>query len=515
LANAAGGFSLGFTLENSPLVAWAEDLPVLSPIGNIEIYVSKLARTDAGESVWQEYGAGSASGTGVSNRPGDSAYPALSFVRPSVLANVPGGGYTPVLAWLDGGDFTEPRAAQVYVRRVQPTSTLVEFSQPTYLVAENAGQAEITVVRRGVLTGETKVHYATEGGTATAGTDYTAVSGDLVFAPGETMKTFAVLVKLDDAIEEKETVGLILTNPSVGSDLGTIRAATLGIADSSQPPPPRGRIQFKLDRYEVNEGGGRAVIEVVRVEGSAGEVGVHYETLPLNVAAVVGAAIPNIDYTPVSGALTFADGVVSRTFEVPILEDTLVEPNEPLGLRLSEPTGGATLGAANALLTIVDNDKPPPTSTVQFNPSEYNVAENAGSVQLRVTRIGDTSTPASVGYFTPEVSVALVGVATPGFDFEITSGTLNFAPGETEKSFSVVIKSDNLAEGNEYFSVGLRNATGTTLGNPSTARVVIEETTPPAPSWSYRLCSRGIPHRRRSPRGNHYLWCVVKAVPAR
>jgi hypothetical protein len=164
LANAAGGFSLGFTLENSPLVAWAEDLPVLSPIGNIEIYVSKLTRTSTGESVWQEYGAGSASGTGVSNRPGDSAYPALSFVRPSVLANVPVVGYTPVLAWLDGADFTDPRAAQIYVRRAQPASTFVEFSQSTYLVAENAGQAEITVIRRGVLSGETKVHYATEGG---------------------------------------------------------------------------------------------------------------------------------------------------------------------------------------------------------------------------------------------------------------------------------------------------------------------------------------------------------------
>jgi hypothetical protein len=248
-------------------------------------------------------------------------------VRPGVLANVPALGNTPVIAWLDEGDFTEPRAAQVYVRRAQPASTLVEFSQSTYTVAENAGQAAITVVRRGVLTAETRVHYASEGGTATAGADYTAVSGDLVFAPGETTRTFVVPVKLDDAIEETETVGLILTNPSAGSDLGTTRAATLGITNSTPPPPPpAGRIQFKFDRYEVNEGGARALIEVVRLDGSAGEVGVHYETLPVNLAAAIGAAQPNIDYTSVAGTLTFADGVVSRTFEVPILEDTLTEP---------------------------------------------------------------------------------------------------------------------------------------------------------------------------------------------
>ncbi len=484
LAKADGGLSLGFTLDNAPLVAWAEDLPILAPIGNVEIYVSKLTRTNnTNELAWQEYGAGSASGAGVSSRPGDSLYPFLAFARPSPLAVVPIGGAGTVLAWLDTGDFTNTQVAQVYVRRAQPASTLVEFSQPTYLVTENAGQAEITVQRRGVLNVETRVRYATDGGTATPGTDYTAVSGDLVFAPGETTKTFLVPVKLDDVAEEKETVGLLLLNPSPGSDLGTVRAATLGIVDSITPPPPRGRLQFKLDRYEVNEGGGRAVIEVVRVDGSAGEVGVHYETLPLNVAngdaLVAGAALPNLDYTPVSGTLTFGDGVTSRIFEVPILEDTLVEGNELLGLRLREPTGGATLGTANALLTIVDNDIAPPISTIQFNPSEYHVAENAGSVELRVTRTGDTTTPASVDYFTPEVSVALVGVATPGADFEITSGTLNFAPGESEKKFSVAIKPDNLPEGNETFSVGLRNAHGAILGNPSNARVVIEEIAPP------------------------------------
>ena len=49
------------------------------------------------------------------------------------------------------------------------------------------------------------VAYATANGTATAGSDYTATSGTLVFAPGETSKTVAVPILGDTAYESDET----------------------------------------------------------------------------------------------------------------------------------------------------------------------------------------------------------------------------------------------------------------------------------------------------------------------
>ncbi len=60
---------------------------------------------------------------------------------------------------------------------------------------------------------EVSVDYATENGTATAGEDYTAASGTLTFAAGETSHTVRVPI-LDDAIDEgKETFVLRLSNP--------------------------------------------------------------------------------------------------------------------------------------------------------------------------------------------------------------------------------------------------------------------------------------------------------------
>ena len=56
------------------------------------------------------------------------------------------------------------------------------------------------------------VEYATADGTATAGSDYTATSGTLTFAAGETQKTVAVPVLDDDHDEGSETLTLRLSN---------------------------------------------------------------------------------------------------------------------------------------------------------------------------------------------------------------------------------------------------------------------------------------------------------------
>jgi Ca2+-binding RTX toxin-like protein len=67
------------------------------------------------------------------------------------------------------------------------------------------------------------VTYATADGTATAGPDYTATSGTLAFAPGETSKTVAVPIVGDIAGEPDETFTLTLSQP-VNAVLGQATA---------------------------------------------------------------------------------------------------------------------------------------------------------------------------------------------------------------------------------------------------------------------------------------------------
>ena len=91
------------------------------------------------------------------------------------------------------------------------------------------------------------VNYATANGTATAGSDYTATSGVLTFAAGETSKTVAVSVLGDTVVESNETFTLNLSNPS-GATLGSVSSTTATIVNDDSVPTP---IPSKLDDFEV------------------------------------------------------------------------------------------------------------------------------------------------------------------------------------------------------------------------------------------------------------------------
>src|SRR5205085_6910937 len=71
------------------------------------------------------------------------------------------------------------------------------------------------------------VHYATANGTAAAGSDYTATSGDVTFAAGQTSKTVTVAVLGDRLAESTETFAVNLSAPTNafigdGQGVGTI-----------------------------------------------------------------------------------------------------------------------------------------------------------------------------------------------------------------------------------------------------------------------------------------------------
>jgi hypothetical protein len=121
------------------------------------------------------------------------------------------------------------------------------------------------------------------------------------------------------------------------------------------------------------------------------------------------------------------------------------------------------------------------SKTIQLNAAAYAIGEAGGSVQITVIRSGDTSAAATVDYRTTDTDTftvncaAIQGTAFARCDFATVVGTLNFAAGETGKSFNVPIINDSYAEGNETFGVALSNPTGGTLGAPATATVTITD----------------------------------------
>ena len=98
-------------------------------------------------------------------------------------------------------------------------------------VNEADGSVGFLVTLSPAASGTVTVDYATVDGTAVAGTDYTATSGTLTFAPGETRKSTALVPIADDDEEDSgETFRLVLSSPS-GRDANN-GAAVLGDAEA-------------------------------------------------------------------------------------------------------------------------------------------------------------------------------------------------------------------------------------------------------------------------------------------
>jgi uncharacterized delta-60 repeat protein len=130
------------------------------------------------------------------------------------------------------------------------TGSVFEFSQSTYVVAEQDGSVTITVNRTGDATTASSVDYATDDGSvpsvavpcaavtgiALERCDYTRAAGTLHFAANQTEQTFVVLVNDDSYVEGTETVALTLSNPGSGASLGARATATLQILDDAVEP---------------------------------------------------------------------------------------------------------------------------------------------------------------------------------------------------------------------------------------------------------------------------------------
>lgn len=291
-----------------------------------------------------------------------ASYPVTQqYVAPHDVAARPVTGPAP-----DLGAFEGPLAT--------PVPPKVQFSSPTYSFTEQNGSLSILVTRTGSLTFAATVQFATSNGTATAPADYTAASGTLTFAAGQSSASFSVAVKDDTLVEGNETVNLTLSNPTGGLTLGSQSTATLTIVDNDSSSggggggdggggggggyvPPTG-IYLEYATYNTAENYGWANVIVTRAD-TKGAASVHFATAN-------GTATAGLDYAATSGTLNFADGDLYATFPVYITDDSLHEPTETILVSISNPVGAALGTQTSAVIQIADNDpeNTPPKATV-------------------------------------------------------------------------------------------------------------------------------------------------------
>ncbi len=361
------------------------------------------------------------------------------------------------------------------------------FTSSSYSVSENGTPVNtITIDRTGGSDGAVSVVLTPTNGTATTPGDYNNTPITVNFLDGETSKTVTIPIVNDNILEPDETVNLTLTNPGGGATLATRTTATLTIINDDTPS--QGILSFSNTSYSVGEDGiPVAAVTINRAGGSAGAVSVR-----VNLAN--GSATAPSDYNNAPITINFATGETSKTVTIPIVNDTAVETTETINLSLSNPTGGATLGAqTTAILNIIDDE-----TVIDFSAGNYTVRENGTAItDIVVTRRGKTDISSTFTLsFTDGTAIGCAcAPSSVNNDFHNVPFDITFAPGETSKVIpvslaslaipnSLRIRNDAKLEGDETFTINLSNGRGAIIGRGTALVTIKDDETAPAPLLS-------------------------------
>jgi uncharacterized delta-60 repeat protein len=221
-----------------------------------------------------------------------------------------------------------------------------------------------------------------------------------------------------------------------------------------------GMLQFSSATYSVAEDGGSATITVTRTGGTAGATAVSFSTSS-------GSAGGGFDFTNTSGTLNFADGEVSKTFTVHIIEDSIDEMNETVNLFINSITGSGQGGSpVFSSLTITDNDPPPTVSISDVVLTEGNGGTKAATFTLTLS--ADSSLFITVNYETAN------NTATASSDYQAVAGSVTFL-GTTTSTISVFVLGDATVEPDESFFVNLTSSQNVTIARSQAQAIIIND----------------------------------------
>ena len=231
-------------------------------------------------------------------------------------------------------------------------------------VAEGAGAAVLNVTLSPSISQAVTVQYTTAPGTATAGADYTAVSGTITFPAASGTRTISVPIASDALDEDDETFTVTLSAPT-GANIGDGQA--LGTILDDDPLPT-----LDLNDCGVAEGNGAPAVCGFLLKLSP----VSGRAVTVNYATSNGTATAGSDYLPLSGLLTIPPGFTMPGVGINVQGDTTIELDETFNFTLSNVTN-ATLADPAGIGTIVDDDAPS-LSTIELTHGSRLVTDLAG-----------------------------------------------------------------------------------------------------------------------------------------
>jgi hypothetical protein len=273
------------------------------------------------------------------------------------------------------------------------------------------------------------------------------------------------------------------------STTGPDATPDVAVAFGSSSDVPIGPGQYLLFQLGSSGNGGAFIIVAaefndfsVNLGSTSGKIAIVHSGGTAPIGCPVGQDPALVDYVGY-GPVSCAEGAAPVT--------ALPNPNQALFRQLSgcadtDRNASDFFVAAPAPrneFTFFNPCAPPGvTNTFQFDFDQNDTDESQGSVDVIVSRSGNTSTPATVQCATIGRPARQNGKATDRSDYTTAFATLRFAAGETRKLFRILITDDAYVDGLQSLTVRLGSPTGgVALGALTTMKVNIADNEVTAP----------------------------------
>jgi uncharacterized delta-60 repeat protein len=265
-----------------------------------------------------------------------------------VTSSLPSGTLSLSALYTGQGSFAASASAPV----TQVVHTALTINDPTANLATDTS-ITFTVTLTSALATPVTVDFTTADNSATAGVDYVAQSGTLTFAPGETTKTITVTLTPRSAPQTDRNFFILLSNPTNTTLAKTNAIGTIVYVAS-------GALSLFVDDPVVLEGYSGITLLGFTVSLSQPS---FTTIVKVNYATSNGTGTAGIDFTGVSGTITFGNGETKHFVMVPILANATQQSDRTLFVNLSGAIG-ATIVKAQGTGTIQDDDPAPAAATI-------------------------------------------------------------------------------------------------------------------------------------------------------
>ncbi|BAL91836.1 hypothetical protein AMIS_66160 [Actinoplanes missouriensis 431] len=368
-----------------------------------------------------------------------------------------------IVAVVAASDNTTPTAAAI--SPANAVGTIIDDDSPTYTliatpaatVREDVASVKVRATIPTATVGDVTIPIKTEDDTAKAGQDYDEFDADLTITEGATYGEITIDL-IDDDLDEDDQQSFWVRGLA-GTNVSGTQSTRINILDDEATS----KITLDAPVGAASEGN-PLVFPVTLDPKSERAVSASWSTGTAKPATGHGVAAAGTDFTAVTNG-TVAFDADSATPKAPIsvstLTDSIDEADEDLAVTVSNATN-ATIVSPNTRNGTITDAGTTPGPQVELVPGDV-MEGGVGTPRSRTFTARLTKASGQEQKVQYEVSSGISGTATADEDFTaVAPGArtiLTFAPGETEKTFTVDVIGDDIDEGDgETFAITLTDA---------------------------------------------------------